>query len=416
MQSKLFVGFLIVAVLVSVINLVIFYVAQQNPQTGLGWFVAIIVGGDVVMGGLAALTLSRYYSRNLKELAIASAALSKGDLTRKVEIPAGDEVGDLANSFNAMLGSMLNVVTEVKSTSQHIFESAQSLSSTAEEMNASTEEISNTVQSIARGAETQADMVSRTQEITRTLAASVEEIATKARAASASSGEAEEKARQGSEYATSAVRKINEVSLRVEKASTAVAGFRERALEINKTVDFISNIAQETHLLALNATIEAARAGEHGRGFAVVAEEVRKLAENARVFAEQISKLAQDINNGSAEVIQTMADSHESAREGRDVVNAAGRSLDEITASVHAVVARVQEISGLTDKQARGAEGLVKAIEEIARIAESNAAGTEEASAATQEQTASMQEMYTSAAQLARTSDTLKDLVSIFKM
>jgi len=30
-----------------------------------------------------------------------------------------------------MLNSMLNVVTEVKSTSQHIFESAQSLSSTA---------------------------------------------------------------------------------------------------------------------------------------------------------------------------------------------------------------------------------------------------------------------------------------------
>jgi methyl-accepting chemotaxis protein len=416
MQRKLFLGFFGVAVFVTAINAIFLIFPGLLGQFGFFPAFVLLLCIDVASGGSAAWILSRYYTRNLRELAAASAALSKGDLTRKVEIRAADEVGELATSFNTMLNSMLNVVTEVKSTSQHIFESAQSLSSTAEEMNASTEEISNTVQSIARGAETQADMVNRTQEITRTLAASTEEIATKARAASAVSGDAEETARQGAEYAVSAVQKINEVSERVAKASAAVQGFRERALEINKTVDFISNIAQETHLLALNATIEAARAGEHGRGFAVVAEEVRKLAENARVFAEQISKLAQDINTGSAEVIATMGDSHQSAQEGRNVVTAAGRSLNEITSAVHTVVARVQEISGLTEKQARGAEGLVKAIEEIARIAESNAAGTEEASAATQEQTASMQEMYTSAAQLARTSDTLKDLVSIFKM
>jgi methyl-accepting chemotaxis protein len=416
MQRKLFVGFLGVAFFVSLLNVINYFSPTWLGEFGLLTAGTILIGLNILAGGTAALLLSRYYTRNLKELAAASAAMSKGDLTRKVEIRSGDEVGELATSFNTMMNSMLNVVTEVKSTSQHIFESAQSLSSTAEEMNASTEEISNTVQSIARGAETQADMVNRTQEITRTLAVSTEEIAVKARAAAQVSGEAEETSRQGGEYAASAVRKINEVTERVERAVTAVAGFRERALAINKTVDFISNIAQETHLLALNATIEAARAGEHGRGFAVVAEEVRKLAENARVFAEQIAKLAQDINDGSAGVIETMTGSHQSAQEGRNVVNAAGRSLTEITSAVHTVAARVQEISALTEKQARGAEGLVKAIEEIARIAESNAAGTQQASAATQEQTASMQEMYTSAAQLARTSDTLKDLVSIFKM
>jgi methyl-accepting chemotaxis protein len=378
--------------------------------------IAIVLFINVLAGAAAATFLSRYYTHNIKQLVAASAAMTKGDLTRRVDVRASDEVGDLANAFNSMLSSLLNVVTEVKSTSQRIFESAQSLSSTAEEMNASTEEISTTVQSIARGAETQADMVNRTQEITRTLAVSTDEIAAKAKTASKLGGEAQEKSRQGAEYAASAVDKINEVTGKMRRAAVSVAGFRERALEINKTVDFISSIAQETHLLALNATIEAARAGEHGRGFAVVAEEVRKLAENARGFADQISKLAQDINTGSAEVIDSMSDTNESAQEGLNVVASAGRSLDEIASAVKETVSRVLEISALTDKQARGAEGLVKAIEEIARIAESNAAGTQEASAATQEQTASMQEMYTSAAQLARTSDTLKDLVSIFKM
>ena len=416
MQRKLAIGFLGVAFAVSALNFLVTYIWTRWYGSRWGWTTLAIIAINVLVGVTGAIVLSRFYTRNLRELAAASAALSKGDLTRRVEIRSTDEIGDLASSFNSMLSSMLNVVTEVKSTSQRVFESAQALSSTAEEMNASTEEISNTVQSIARGAESQADMVNRTQEITRTLATSTDEIAAKARTAARLAAEAGEKSRQGSEYAASAVEKINEVSVKVARSAAAVQGFRDRALEINKTVDFISSIAQETHLLALNATIEAARAGEHGRGFAVVAEEVRKLAENARVFADQISQLAQDINTGSVEVIGSMNDSQEAAQEGRNVVTAAGRSLGEIAQAVQAADSRVQEISALTDKQARGAEGLVKAIEEIARIAESNAAGTQQASAATQEQTASMQEMYNSASQLARTSDTLKDLVSIFKM
>ena len=415
MQRKLAVGFLGVAVIVSVLNFVSFKVSWLVDwfpgSTGL-----VIAMLDVIVGIGAAIILSRYYTHNIKELATASTAMSKGDLTRRVEVRTRDEVGELAGSFNAMLSSMLNVVTEVKSTSERVFESAQALSSTAEEMNASTEEISNTVQGIARGAETQADMVNRTQETTRLLATSTEEIAAKARAAAKVAGEAAETSRQGSADASLAEEKMTEVSTKVGRAASSVEGFRDRALEINKTVDFITSIAQQTHLLALNATIEAARAGEHGRGFAVVAEEIRQLAENARGFAEQISSLAQNINSGAADLLKSMTDTSRSSDEARTVVTAAGRRLIEIAGTIQTVVSRFEEISALTEKQARGADEVVKAIEEIARIAESNAAGTQEASAATQEQTASMQEMYTSAAQLARTSDTLKDLVSIFKM
>ena len=111
-----------------------------------------------------------------------------------------------------------------------------------------------------------------------------------------------------------------------------------------------------------------------------------------------------------------MNDSLAAAVEGRSVVSDVARNLEDIKQAVLATVDRVMEISAATEKQARGAEGLVKAIEEISHIAESNAAGTEEASAATQEQTASMQEMSASAQELAKTSDTLKDLIAVFKV
>ncbi len=370
----------------------------------------------VLVGLSAPLLFSHYFTRDIRKLAELASVISGGDLTNQVDVRSTDEVGDLARSFNAMLASMLNIVKEVKSNSEEIFRLAQTLSGTSEEMNASTEEISSTIQNIARGAEVQADMVNRTSEITRRLATQVEDISKRALKADELAALARAKAEQGEQHARSAVEQIHDVAAKVERASKAVRQFQTNALAINKTVDFITSVAQQTHLLALNASIEAARAGEQGRGFAVVAEEVRKLAENARRFAQQISGLADAINEGSSEVLRSMAEASAAGEAGVLAVQLAGNSLEEISSAVLASAERMKEISSLTAEQARGADGLVKAFEELHKIAESNAAGTQQASAATQEQTASMEEMAASAQQLARTSDTLKDLVSLFKV
>jgi len=374
------------------------------------------VCSQVLIGLVAAVVLSKYFTKNLLDLAAASAVISRGDLTRKVEVRSQDEVGDVARSFNAMLQNLLTIVTEVRSVSGQIFESAQSLSATAEEMNATTEEISSTMQNIAKGAEGTADMVNKTSSITRELATSIEEISEKARFAARASKDAGDRARQAGEMMEGSSRTVAELVARIDRSTATVEGFKDRALRINESVEFITHIAQQTHLLALNATIEAARAGEHGRGFSVVAEEIRKLADSSRRFADQISKLAKEINSQSTEVIGSMNDSTQAARDGKAVILEARTSIDAMVQSVLTSMERIEAISALSTAQAKGADGLVRAIEEISKIAEDNAAGTEEASAATEEQTASMQEMSASAQELAKASDTLKDLIAVFKV
>src|SRR5437867_12978373 len=106
------------------------------PNVYAFWDLVGYVSGEVLIGLIAAVLLSRYFTKHLRELAAVSAVISHGDLTHKVDVRTGDEVGEVARSFNTMLQSLYNIVTEVRSVSEQIFESAQSLSATAQEMNA----------------------------------------------------------------------------------------------------------------------------------------------------------------------------------------------------------------------------------------------------------------------------------------
>jgi methyl-accepting chemotaxis protein len=293
---------------------------------------------------------------------------------------------------------------------------ATNLASSASEMNAASEEITATVQQISKGMETQAVRTSETSEVMTRMSKNVGLMADKSASVAEVSAQAWETAVKGGESVKEAVRRINEIFNKAQESARSVESLGAHSKKIGQVVSIITGIADQTNLLALNAAIEAARAGEAGRGFAVVAEEVRKLAEGSARAAGEINKLIKEIQSETLKAVERMGQGSKELNDGREVVNQAGASLEEIIKVVRRVDEITKEIFQLTQKQAQGTDQVVKAVEEIAAVAEETAAGTQEASASTEEQTASMEEMVTAARELEETAEHLGRLVARFKV
>jgi methyl-accepting chemotaxis protein len=180
---------------------------------------------------------------------------------------------------------------------------------------------------------------------------------------------------QNAENASMATQLADAASQVAIKGGQVVHQVIDTMFEINgsskKIVDIISvidSIAFQTNILALNAAVEAARAGEQGRGFAVVAAEVRNLAQRSAGAAKEITAL--------------ISDSVNKVNHGSELVDRAGKTMDEIVASVQRVSDIMKEISSASRNQSTGIHEIDAAISYMDEMTQQNSAMVEQAAAA----------------------------------
>lgn len=125
-----------------------------------------------------------------------------------------------------------------------------------------------------------------------------------------------QEAQMGIEVMTDTVEQMNMVVKSAGQMSGVVEKLENRSVEIEKTLQLITEIASQTNLLALNAAIEAARAGEAGKGFAVVADEVRKLADLSNQYAVQIANVVSGLRQDTASLASEMQVTEKSMSSG----------------------------------------------------------------------------------------------------
>ncbi|WP_171038047.1 methyl-accepting chemotaxis protein [Aquibacillus sediminis] len=131
----------------------------------------------------------------------------------------------------------------------------------------------------------------------------------------------------------------------------------EGTKEIDKVVNIIKDVADQTNLLSLNASIEAARSGESGKGFAVVADEIKKLSQNTKESVTYINNLLgnlrEEIDHSNQKLIgaiDVFASGKEQINEAVTSMNEMEESLGEMNTTFDSIATNVEEQSAATEE------------------------------------------------------------------
>ena len=249
--------------------------------------VAIAFVISMIMGRVMARNVMTI-NRKMEEL-----AGNDGDLTTEIQMKSGDEIGNVADSFNSFMVKIRTMMLAVKDSGDKL---EQATAQTNQELQDATEELNQIAGALN-------DLTQTMQDTSE----SVTEIEDAAMAIKTMSADLYEKTRGGAEYAGSVSETAeeakescqdskNQMDQMIAEITDSLSDKIEASEKIQKIIELtndIISISEQTQLLSLNASIEAARAGEEGKGFAVVADEVGKLADATAQTAMEIESINQ---------------------------------------------------------------------------------------------------------------------------
>jgi methyl-accepting chemotaxis protein len=286
------------------------------------------------------------------EQSMADIASGEGDLTRRVDVNSGDEIGRLGQSFNLFVGKIQTTVIEVIESTSQVRLQTQELVSLASDITVS-----------SQSQQQESDMVATAINEMRVTSENVSQNAQEAAQATDRSSEEAAVANQG---IGDTVTSIQGLATEISAAEESVQRLNQDVTNIVSVLDVIRGIAEQTNLLALNAAIEAARAGEQGRGFAVVADEVRSLASKTQESTGDIQTMIERLQEGTNVVVHAMESSRSTSEKTISLVQSASTALGEISSSVGIINEMNTHIATAASQQTSVSGELNASIQKIA--------------------------------------------------
>lgn len=380
LRTKFVAAFVVQTLFVTALT---FAIEQWRIQTGHGsavsdWlFVATVA---VVFAFAFALLAARLIIRPVLDLARTAKLLAQGDLTQRTRLSTGDEIGVLAEAFNAMAGNLEKTLTKiVQSQTQlkSVFETVGSRSRTVvervdeqrsilddtyrslDQMNTGVRKITDNVESLAASSEETSasimEMAASMEEVSRhteTLFQSVEETAT---------------------ATEEMVSSISEVDRNIDYLNRFVSETSSSMVEMSASIAQVESNAARSYDLAL-AAAEAAESGMKAVRETIEAmEEIRKAVVEANGVVSRLGERSAAIGR----ILNVIEDVTEQTN--LLALNAAilAAQAGEHGKGFSVVAGQIRELSERTASSAREIASLIGSVqEEVSNALSSMAAGT----------------------------------------
>lgn len=360
-----------------------------------------------------ALKLSGRISKALRKLTEAAKCIEQGDLrVNDIKIDSEDELKILSIAFNNMKKSLIELTKKINNVGTNVSTSAIQLDENIKQNTEASTQITLSVQEIAAGATKQAEEANDTYGRIEEIRESLQAVATSSDKVMVLSDESKKVATIGSESISRFVEQINKINDTMQNAAKDIRELNIKSQSIEKIIEVIKSISEQTNLLSLNAAIEAARAGEAGRGFSVVAGEVKKLADQSAISAKQITSMIENIQHETGKInesiykaVEEVNDAHRFVSQTKDALNNIEVSNSKVNSEIESMTG---EITGILDSVYL----IHSSSSEISAIAQQFATSCEEIAASTQEQASRLENMSVTSEML---SDNVSELQSLIK-
>jgi methyl-accepting chemotaxis protein WspA len=246
------------------------------------------------------------------------------DLTKRIEVNSGDEIGQLARLINAVIQRIHDLIARVRVATIQLNATATEIAASASEQNGTVQSFNASTSEIAAAAK---QITATSRELLRT----TEDVRKRAQTTASL-------AESGRAGLVSMKVTMEQLAEATGSISGKLGTIREKAGGINVVVTTITKVADQTNLLSINAAIEAEKAGEAGRGFLVVAREIRRLADQTAVATLDIEQMVRHMQAAVSTGVMEMDKFSEQVR-------TCGARVAEITEQLSEIIEQVQGLS-----------------------------------------------------------------------